>query len=180
MICLLYTSHIHKIASTRLSFCSCMAARHIHAPKYVPSCKHESHILGHVHGSESLHNISFIFFYHHFYTVFPYVAGIGPNGISALHDAVFDAGVVTQIYIIENNGISDHAVISNEYFLKQYRILHRAIDDTAAGNQTVLHISSCIIFCRRKILNLGINIRVIVQKMLSHICFCLLYTSRCV
>ena len=81
-------------------------------------------------------------------------------------------------------------VISNEYFLKQYRILHRAIDDTAAGNQTILYIGSCIIFCRRKILNLGINIRVIVQKMLSHICFqeihvglvicCLLYTSRCV
>ena len=31
-----------------------MASRHIHVPKYVPSCKHESHIYGHVHGSEVL------------------------------------------------------------------------------------------------------------------------------
>ena len=47
-------SLIRKIASSRLYFCSCMAARHIDVPKYVPSCKHESHIYGHLHGSESL------------------------------------------------------------------------------------------------------------------------------
>ena len=47
-------SLIRKIASSRLCFCSCMAARHIDVPKYVPSCKHESHIYGHLHGSESL------------------------------------------------------------------------------------------------------------------------------
>ena len=49
-----YSKPIRKTASTRLSFCSFMASRHINAPKYVPSCKHESHICGHLHGSEQV------------------------------------------------------------------------------------------------------------------------------
>ena len=65
--------------------------------------------------------------------------------------------IVTQIYFIENNRILDHAVISHVNLLKQHRILNLAIDDTPAGNQTVLHLASRIVLGRRIIVNLGVH-----------------------
>lgn len=35
---------IHKTAATQLSFCSCVASRHINFQKYAHSCTHDSHI----------------------------------------------------------------------------------------------------------------------------------------
>ena len=91
--------------------------------------------------------------------------------IPAFYDAVFDMGIITQIYVVQNNRILDNAVISHIYFLKQNRILHLPVDDTAAGYQAVLYQTSRIIFCRRKIVDLGVNSRILTEEIISHFRF---------
>ena len=51
--------------------------------------------------------------------------------ITALYDTVLDVCVVSKIDIVQNNRILDHAVFSDENLLKQNRILHITIDNTA-------------------------------------------------
>ena len=42
-----------------------------------------------------------------------------------LHDTVFKVYIISKIYVIQNNGILDDAVISNKYLFEDHRILHR-------------------------------------------------------
>ena len=67
--------------------------------------------------------------------------GIGTDRISGFHDTVLNVGIITQVNIIENDGILDHAIVSYIDVFEQYRILHAAVNNTAAGNQTVMYIT---------------------------------------
>ena len=70
------------------------------------------------------------------------------NGISAFYNAVFNNGVVTNVYVIKNNGILDFNMIANVYLLKYNGILHAAVNNTTACNQTVLYGTAYVVFCR--------------------------------
>ena len=85
------------------------------------------------------------------------------------NDAVFNDGIVTDINIIQNDGVFDHTVLSDKYLLKQDGILHSAVDDTAAGKKTVVHLAARIVFCRRKVIHLGVNLWSLAEEEVSYI-----------
>ncbi len=70
-------------------------------------------------------------------------------------------GIVSYIYVIQDDGILDVAVISNKRFFKNNRIFHRAVNNTAAGNQAVGYLDDYIIFGMRQVINIVINIRIL-------------------
>ena len=96
----------------------------------------------------------------------------------------FNICIITKINIIHNNGISNHAVVSDKCFLEQDGILHCSIDNASAGNETVLHIRSRIIFGRRKVADLGIYRRILFEEVIPHFRFqkihiCMIVGLRC-
>ena len=42
--------------------------------------------------------------------------------------------VISNIYVIEDNGILNHTILPDKYLLEQDRILHLAVDDASAGD----------------------------------------------
>ena len=117
----------------------------------------------------SLKYISLVVLRNNLDSVVAAVVGIRLQRIPALNDTVLNVGIISDIYVVENDGILNHAVLSNEYFLKQNGILHLAVDDTTAGNQAIVHFGANIVLRRRQIIHLGINLRLILEKVLAHL-----------
>ena len=79
--------------------------------------------------------------------------------------------VISNIYVIEDNGILDHTIIANIALFENDGILYHTIHDTSAGYQAVAHLGTGIVFCGRQIVYLGIYIRILFEEVISHICF---------
>jgi len=77
--------------------------------------------------------------------------------------------IIPNINIIENNRILDVTVISNVRFFKNHGVFYCSIDNGSTRHQTVTDLCTRIIFCRRKIIHLGINIRILFKEIIS--CF---------
>ena len=94
-------------------------------------------------------------------TTLTHIVGIRPNGAVALHNAVLNACVVTDIDIIQYNRIFQTTVIPYIAFFKNHGILNHTVDDTAAGDQAVPHGGSHVILRRGLVIHFVINIRVL-------------------
>ena len=79
--------------------------------------------------------------------------------------------VISNIHIIEDNGILDHTIIADIALLKDHGILYHTVDDTSTGYQAVTHLGTGIIFCGRQVIHLGIYVRILLEEIVSHICF---------
>ena len=79
--------------------------------------------------------------------------------------------VISNIYVIEDNGILDHTIIANIALFENDGILYHTIHDTSAGYQAVAHLGTGIVFCGGQIVYLGIYIRILLEEVISHICF---------
>ena len=62
---------------------------------------------------------------------------VRPDRVTALDDTVLNVRIVSEIHIIEDDGIFDHTVISDKDFLEDHRILNRAVDDAPAPHKAV-------------------------------------------
>ena len=72
--------------------------------------------------------------------------------------------VVPQVYIIQDNGILYYAIITHIDVFEDHRMVDLAVDDTAAGNQAVPYAAARIVFCRRQIVGLGIDPRILPEE----------------
>lgn len=95
------------------------------------------------------------------------ISGVSTDGIAALYDAVLNDSVVTDINIVQDDGILDHAVVSYICFLEQNRVLYGSVDDGSAGDETVLNQGARIVFCRRKIIHLGVYVRIFLEEVVA-------------
>lgn len=68
------------------------------------------------------------------------------NCIMTFHDTILNISIVTDINIIQDNGILNGTITSNKYFLKDDGVLYRTIDDTSAGDQAILDLCTYIVF----------------------------------
>ena len=59
------------------------------------------------------------------------------SGIIALHDTILNVCIISNIDIIQNDGILDIAVVADVSFLKDHRIFYLTVHDTSAGDQAV-------------------------------------------
>ena len=109
---------------------------------------------------------SVIMFYHNFYTIFPFMVRIGPYRPPALHDTILNMCIISNIDIIQNDGILDIAVVADVSFLKDHRIFYLTVHNTSAGDQAVPDACSHIILGRRQIINPGINIRILLEEII--------------
>ena len=91
------------------------------------------------------------------------------NCIMTFHDTILNISIVTDINIIQDNGILNGTITSNKYFLKDDGVLYSTIDDTSAGDQAILDLCTYILFCRRKIIYLGVDIRILTEEIVSDI-----------
>ena len=99
------------------------------------------------------------------------IGGIGTDRIAALYDAVLNDGIVTDVNIVQNDRILDHAIVSHICFLKQNRVLYSSVDDGTAGDETVFNQGTRIVFCRRKIIHLGVYIRIFLEEVVAYFRF---------
>ena len=113
-------------------------------------------------------NITLVLFHNDAHAILSLVTGIGTDGVPALHNTVLDICVIPEVYIIQNNGIADDAVISHKCLLKQYGVFHRSVDDTTAGDQAVFYMRSRIVLGRRKIIDLRIHIGILLEEVIPH------------
>ncbi len=90
------------------------------------------------------------------------------NGIAALYDTVFNNGVITDIHVIQNNRILNDTVVSDIDLLKENRVFHRSVQNTAAGYKTVLDLCARIVLGRRKIIYLGIDLRILLEEVVPY------------
>ena len=65
----------------------------------------------------------------------------------------------------------NHTIITHIDFLKQDRIFYLTVNDTSAGYKAVLNLASRIVFCRRKIIYLGVDLRVFLEEIVAYIRF---------
>jgi hypothetical protein len=79
--------------------------------------------------------------------------------------------IIPQIYIIQNYGIFNYAIISNINIFKQDRILNHSVYNTSTGNQRILNICARIVFSRWKIINLGLNCRLLFEEVVTDLRF---------
>ena len=73
--------------------------------------------------------------------------------------------VVADIYVIQDNRILDVAVIADKGFFENNGILHRSVDDAAAGNQAVGYLYADVVLRGRKVVHLGIDIRILTEEI---------------
>ena len=80
--------------------------------------------------------------------------GVRPDRSMTFYDAIFNVSVVAYVNIIQNNGVLYVTAASNKRLLKDDGVLDPAVYNASAGNQTVLHVGTHIILCRRQIIYL--------------------------
>ena len=108
-------------------------------------------------------------FHHNLNAILSLMIGVRPDRSSALYNAVLDVCVITDIYIIQNDGVFYVTIASNIGFFEDHGIFNRAVHNTAAGYQAVFDLRAHVIFGRRQIVHLGVNIRVLLKEI-SLIC----------
>ena len=79
--------------------------------------------------------------------------------------------VISNVNVIEDNGIFDHTIIANITLLEDHGVLYHTVDNTSAGYQAVTHLRTGVVFCGRQIIHLGIYIRILLEEVISHIRF---------
>ena len=65
-----------------------------------------------------LYRITVVFFDDDLYAVFTAIVGVGTDGVSGFYNTILNVCIVAQIYVVQNNRILDHAVISHIYIFK--------------------------------------------------------------
>ena len=93
--------------------------------------------------------------------------GVRPDRSMTFYDAIFNVSVVAYVNIIQNNGVLYVTAASNKRLLKDDGVLDPAVYKSSAGKQTVLHVGTHIKLCRRQIIYLGINIRILSEEIIS-------------
>ena len=94
-------------------------------------------------------------------------AAIRMDRIAALDDAVLNVGVVADVHIVQDDRILDGHVVADVNLLEENRVLHDTVDDAARSDQTVFHDRVRIVLCRRKVIHLGIDIRVLAEEVIN-------------
>ena len=87
------------------------------------------------------------------------------------HDTVLDRCVVTDVHVIQNDGIPDGTVVADVAGLKHHGILHYSVYDAAAGYQAVMDRGSRIELCGRQIVHLGVDIGQFPEEIVPHFGF---------
>ena len=75
--------------------------------------------------------------------------------------------IIPQIHIVQDYGILNYTIVSNKYILKQNGILNHSVYNTAAGDQTVLHHCARVVFGWRKVIDLGLDSRLLLEEIVA-------------
>ncbi len=60
------------------------------------------------------------------------MARICPERIPTLYDAIFNHCVISNVDVVQNHAISNHAILADKHFPEQYGILNAPVDDATA------------------------------------------------
>ena len=71
---------------------------------------------------------------------------VRPDRISGLDDTVLKIAVVSNMNVIQNDGVLNDAVITYINLLKQYGVFYRTVDDTTAAIRLLLATASPLYF----------------------------------
>ena len=79
--------------------------------------------------------------------------------------------IISKVYIIKNHRVFNNTVIAYKYITEQDRIFYCTINDTSAGDQTILHICTRIIFSRRHICDLCLDPWLLFKEIIADLRF---------
>ena len=97
------------------------------------------------------------------------VAAVGLDGVPALNYAVLEISIVADMNSVKDNGILDGTVIAYINLLEDNGILNLAVYDGTACNQTVPYLCARIVLCGRKVVNLGVDVRILPEEVIPDI-----------
>ena len=105
---------------------------------------------------------------HNLYFIFAAQICICANRITALHNTILNMRIVSDVNIIQNNRIFNYTVTFLQIpVLNSDRILYCSVYNTSACDQAVLDFCSHIVFCRSKVIHLGVDIRLLMEEIFA-------------
>ena len=94
---------------------------------------------------------------------------VSPDRISGLDDTVLKIAVVSNMNVIQNDGVLNDAVITYINLLEQYGVFYRTVDDTTAGDKAVVCHCFAVVLCRRKVLHLCLNAGLLAEEIVPNL-----------
>ena len=79
---------------------------------------------------------------------------IRTDRVPGLDDTILKVAIVSDMDVVQYNGILDHAIVSDICLFKYNGIFNHTVYDTSAAHQRVLNLGPDVILCRRQIVNL--------------------------
>ena len=73
------------------------------------------------------------------------------------------------MYVIKNDAVTDYTVVADVNLLEDNRILNLAVDNAAARNEAVGYFGTRIVFGRRVVVNLRVDIRTLSEEEIPDI-----------
>ena len=84
-------------------------------------------------------------------------------------DEDLKVGIVTDVDIVQDYGVPDDGIISDVAGLEKYRVFNGSVDDASAGYKSISHLCSGVVLSGRKIVHLGIDIRILLEEIVPYL-----------